>query len=185
MNRMVAWIGLVLLLAGLAGTAWSSAVMFEVRAGGLRLNSQGVYKIGLVVGADITVPVWKDLGLWFGADYYSKKGKLTFTLEDTTLRVVPLFAGLKLQAASSAVRPYVALAAGYFLYKETNVIGTVSGSKIGPVAQLGLLVRIKSALWLDLHGRYTSVRYKKVEEPEPLTADFGGLQGGLGLAFRF
>jgi len=162
--------------------------MFEVRTGGLYLNSKevrDVYKIGVVVGADLTVPVWKGLCLWAGADYYSKKGKLTFTLEDTTLRVVPVFAGFKLQAPSSAVRPYLALAAGYFLYKETNILGTVSGSRIGPLAQLGFLVRIKGAVWLDIHGRFTSVRYKNAEEPEPLTADIGGIDGGLGLAFRF
>jgi hypothetical protein len=188
MKRLRAWVGPALLLAGLVETAWSSAAMFEVRAGGLFLNSKevrDVYKMGLVVGADLTVPVWKGLSLWAGADYYNKKGKLSFTLEDTTLRVVPFFAGFKLQAVSSSFRPYLALAAGYFLFKETNVLGTVSGSKIGPLAQLGLLVRIKGAVWLDVHGRFTSVRYKNAEEPEPLTADIGGIQGGLGLAFQF
>jgi hypothetical protein len=188
MNRWMARLAPVLVLAGLAGTAWSSPTAFEVRVGGLYLNSKevrDVYRIGLVVGADLTIPVWKGLSLWVGADYYSKKGKLTFTLEDTTLRVVPVFSGFKLQATSSSVRPYLALAAGCFLYKESNILGTVSGSKIGPLAQLGLLVKIKRAAWLDIHVRFTSVRYKNAEEPEPLTADIGGIQGGLGLAFRF
>jgi hypothetical protein len=187
MKRIVAGIGVVLLFCGLAGTAWSSAVTFEARAGFFHPNSQDVrdvYKNGLAFGADITFALWKGLGLWAGVDYYSKKGKLTYTLEDTTLRVVPLFAGLKLQATSSAVRPYAALAAGYFLYKETNILGTVSGSKLGLLAQAGILIRIKGPLSLDIHGRYTSCR-AKTGEPDPVMTDLGGFQGGLGLAVRF
>jgi opacity protein-like surface antigen len=187
MKRIGARIGPVLSMIWLAGTAWSSTATVEARMGYLRPNSQDVrdvYKNGLVFGADLTVPLWKGLGLWAGADYYHKKGKLTYTLEDTTLRVVPLFAGLKIQSTSVRVRPYAALAAGYFLYKETNVIGTVSGSKLGLLAQIGLLVRITGSLSVDFHGRYTSFR-NKAAETDPLTTDLGGLQGGLGFAFSF
>jgi hypothetical protein len=187
MKRIAAWVGPALSLIWLAGTAWSSAVTVEARMGYLRPNSQDVrdvYKNGLVFGADLTVPLWKALGFWAGADDYHKKGKLTYTLEDTTLRVVPLFAGLKLQSTSARIRPYVALAAGYFLYKETNVLGTVSGSKVGLLAQIGLLVKIMGPLSVDFHGRYTSFR-NKAGEPDTLTTNLGGIQGGLGLAVRF
>ncbi|MGD1010326.1 MAG: hypothetical protein ABR951_09275 [Candidatus Aminicenantales bacterium] len=186
MKRIAAWVGPAMSLIWLAGTAWGSAVTVEARVGYLRPNSQDVrdvYKNGLVFGADFTVPLWKGLGLWAGADDDHKNGMLTYTLEDTTLRVIPLFAGLKLQSASGKVRPYVGLAAGYFLYKETNVIGTVSGSNIGLLVQFGLLVRITRSLSVDLHGRYTSFR-NKASGSDALTTDLGGIQGGLGLAVR-
>jgi hypothetical protein len=171
----------------LAGSAWSSAVSVEVRGGYFFPASQDlrdVYKNGLTFGADLTVPVWKGLSAWAGIDYFGKNGKLTFTQESTTIRIMPLFAGLKLQSASSAVSPYVAAAAGYFMFKETNAIGIASGGKLGFLGQFGLLVKIAKRVSLDIHGRYSSSRYKS-EGPEPFTTELGGLQAGLGVAFRF
>jgi len=187
MKRIAAWISPAMCLIWLAGTAWGSAATVEARIGYFRPNSQDVrdvYKNGLVFGADLTVPLWKGLGFWAGADYIHKNGKLTYTLEDTTLRVVPLFAGLKLQSATAKVRPDGGLAAGYFLYKETNVIGTVSGSNLGLLAQIGLLVTVMRSVFVDFHGRYTSFRNKAGGSDAP-TADLGGIQGGLGLAVQF
>jgi hypothetical protein len=186
MKKMAAWIGLLALSLALTGTAWSSAATVEVRAGYFFPASRDlrdVYKNGLTFGAEITVPAWKSLCAWVGLDYFGRNGKLTYTQETTTIRVIPFFAGLKLQSMSSSVRPYAAVAAGYFLFKETNIIGTVSGQKIGFLAQLGLLVKIKGPVSLDIHGRYASSKYKS-EGPEPFTTELGGFQGGLGVAFR-
>jgi hypothetical protein len=189
MRKMAVDFGAVLvLIAGLSAPAWSVPLTFEARAGMLRLNSGGArdaYGTGPVFGIDITIPVWKQLGLWAGADYYRKKGHLTYTLEDTTLRVVPLYAGLKLQSAASRLKPYAALGAGLFAYKETNVLGAASGSKIGLVAQAGVLAHIKGPLSVDAHARYTSVRVTAGEGTDAETVDLGGLQAGLGFAVRF
>ncbi|MEN6312262.1 MAG: outer membrane beta-barrel protein [Acidobacteriota bacterium] len=182
-------IGMILILAaGPAATAWGVPLTVEARAGLLSLNSgaaRDVYGMGPAFGLDVTIPLWKQVGLWAGADYYRKKGRLTYTLEDTTLRVVPLFAGLKVQSTASRVKPYAALGAGLFAYKESNVIGSVSGSKIGFVAQAGVLARIKGPVSVDIHARYTSVRVMAGEGTDAETIDLGGLQGGLGVAIRF
>jgi len=171
----------------LAGTAWGAAVTFEVRAGyfvpaGAAVRD--VYKNGLTFGADLTIPLSKGLCAWAGFDYFDKAGKLTYTQETTTIRIMPLFAGLKLQSMAAVVRPYAAAAAGYFLYKESNIIGTASGQRIGFLGQLGLLIKIKGPVWLDISTRYAWAKVTSGGE-EPFTTPLGGFQGGLGAAVRF
>ena len=171
----------------LAGTAWSSAVTFEARLGYFVPAGAGlrdVYKNGLTLGAELTVPLSKGLSAWVGVDYFQKDGKLTFTQENTTIRIMPLFAGLKLQSMAASVRPYAAAAAGCFLYKETNIIGTASGQRIGFLGQLGLLIKIKGRAWLDISTRYTWAEFKSGGE-EPFTTQLGGFQVGLGVAVGF
>jgi hypothetical protein len=178
---------LLALLLAAAVPARGATASVEFRAGYFSPASadfRDVYKGGPAFGADITVPVWRALGLWGGLDYFSRTGKLTYTEEATTIRVLPVFLGLKLQAVSGAVRPYLAGAAGYFSYKETNPIGTASGQRIGFVVQAGLLVRIKGPLALDLSVRMTSCQ-TKAEEPDVSAAKIGGFQGGLGISLSF
>ena len=186
MNRIRVRIFPVLLVFALSGPAWGSAVQVEARAGYFFPSSSGfrdVYRGGLAFGLDLSVPVWRSLWPWTGVGIFNRTGKLTFTQEPTTLRVMPLFAGVKLQSVSAAVRPYLAVAAGEFFYKETNVIGTASGRKFGLVAQLGLLVRVKGRVFLDIHGRYTTCK-PTFDGAEPVTSQLGGIQGGLGLSVR-
>jgi len=181
--------GLALFAAALllAGTAWSSAFTFEARLGYFVPAGAGlrdVYKNGLTFGAEVAIPLSKGLCAWAGVDYFHKDGKLTFTQENTTIRIMPLFAGLKLQSMAASVRPYAAAAAGCFLYKETNIIGTASGQRIGFLGQLGLLIKIKGPAWLDISARYAWAKFSSGGE-EPFTTQLGGFQAGLGAAVRF
>jgi len=184
MKRTLAWFLAAACLPVLAWTMPGRTVQVEVRAGYLIPSShdvRDVYPNGLAFGADVTVPVVKALCAWGGLDYFHRVGKLTLTEEPTTLRVIPLFAGLRLQAAGRSVRPYAAVAAGLFFYRESSVIGTVTGSRVGLVAQAGLLVRIKGRVSLDLHGRYTTCRATS-GGTDPVTTELGGFQGGFGLS---
>jgi hypothetical protein len=185
-NRIGAWI-LLSLLSVSAGTAWGASAAAEVRAGYFSPASgdfRDVYEGGLAFGADVTVPLWKALGLWGGVDYFGRKGKLTYTGEETTIRILPVFLGLKLQAVSGVVRPYLAGAAGYYFYKEENPIGTASGQRLGFVVQAGLLVKITGPLALDVSGRMSSCK-TKAEEPDVSATKIGGFQGGLGISLNF
>jgi hypothetical protein len=176
----------VLLVLMLAGTGWVSAAQIEARAGFFLPASKDfreIYKNGLTFGVDITLPLSKSLCAWAGLDYFGREGKLSYTQEPTTLRITPLFVGIKLQGVQRLVNPYAAVAAGYFLYKETNAIGTASGGEFGVLAQTGLLIKLKGRVFLDIHGRYSSSRYNS-GGTDPFTADLGGFQGGLGLAVR-
>ncbi|MGZ7046068.1 MAG: hypothetical protein ACXVJK_07070, partial [Candidatus Aminicenantales bacterium] len=99
-------------------------------------------------------------------------------------RIMPLFAGLKFQSMAASVRPYAAAAAGCFLYKEANNIGTASGQRFGFLGQLGLLIKIKGPAWLDISTRYAWAKFTSGGE-EPFTTQLGGFQAGLGAAVRF
>jgi len=173
--------------AWLSVMAWAvpgRAVQVEARAGYFIPSSRDVrdvYPNGPAFGADVTVPIAKALYAWGGLDYFQRAGKLTLTAEPTTLRVMPFFAGLKLQSAGRSVRPYASAAVGYFFYREASVIGTITGSRIGLVVQAGLLLRIKGNVSIDLHGRYTTCR-GKAGGTDPVTTELGGFQGGLGVS---
>jgi hypothetical protein len=186
MTKGTVWILLSLLLVA-AAPAWGAPASVEFRGGYFFPSSadfKDVYKGGPAFGAEVSIPLWKALGLWGGLDYFSRIGKLTYTEEATTIRILPVFLGLKLQAVSGAVRPYLAGAAGYFSYKETNPLGTASGQRLGLVVQAGLLLKMKGPLGLDLSGRMTSCR-SKAEEPDVSAARIGGFQGGLGISLSF
>jgi hypothetical protein len=143
-----------------------------------------VYKNGLTLGAELTVPLSRRLCAWAGFDYFHKVGKLTFTQENTTIRIMPIFAGIKLQSTAASVRPYAAAAAGCFLFKETNIIGSASGQRIGFLGQLGLFIKIRGPAWLDISTRYAWAKFTSAGE-EPFTTQLGGFQAGLGAAVRF
>lgn len=170
-------------------SAVASATEVEARAGYFIPSSRDVraaYRNGVAFGAEISVPLLNALSVWGGLDIFRKAGRLTYTEEPTTLRVMPVFLGLKLGSVrrSRAVRPYAAAAAGYFSYKETNVIGTASGGRLGLVAQAGLLVRLKGRVSLDFQARYTLVKAAG-EGADTVATELGGFQGGLGIAVGF
>ena len=54
-----------------------------------------IYGEGIMYGGEVNIRVWKALEVWFGASYFYKKGELTFTKEETKLKIVPIGAGIK------------------------------------------------------------------------------------------
>jgi hypothetical protein len=78
--------------------------------------------------------------LWAGVDYYSKNGRLVYTGEETSLRIVPLVAGLKVGIdITPALRPTLAVGLGYFQYQERNSLGTVEKGDLGFIARAGAM----------------------------------------------
>jgi opacity protein-like surface antigen len=185
-KRLIAAIS-VLTVLGLAGPAWSSSISLELRAGyhvPASAAFRDVYKGGPAFAGQLEVRLTKTLSLWAGAEYFGKTGKLTFTGEETKIRIIPLTAGLKAQLDSKSLCPYLAAGAGYFLYKEENIIGTADGSVFGFLGQAGLLFKATKFLYLDLYARYSAGR-TKAAGPAILAAELGGFQGGLGLIIGF
>ncbi len=140
------------------------------------------YKSGPLFGLELAYPVADNLSIWAGAEYFSKSGTLSFTGESTKIRIVPLYAGLKVGLSHAAVRPYLGVAGGYFLYRETNIIGTASGGALGFLGQFGVVVKLGKVVSLDVYGRYSYAK-TKAKEPDILSAQIGGIEGGLGFVF--
>lgn len=140
-----------------------------------------IYGNSAVFGGEMSIALSKGLRLWVGGSCISRQGKLTLSGEPTELKIYPLFAGLKFFAAGPAVSPYIGLAAGYFLYEETNPLGSVKEGAAGFIGQAGISFKLLRPLSVDIFARYSICKIKPFE----LEADLGGFAAGLGLGFDF
>ena len=140
-----------------------------------------IYGSGMSYGGEISINLWKWIAFWAGGDYYSKNGTTTFTEEETKIRIVPFYAGIKFQLKRSSINPYAGFGLGYFQYKETNPIGKVEKSDLGYIGQVGCLFKIFGSLFIDIKGSYSYCKVKPVD----IEANLGGLRIGAGLGFEF
>lgn len=140
----------------------------------------GKFEEWISYGGEIGITLGRGVGLWAGGHYFNKKGKLTFTEEETTLQITPVYGGIKFRSAESGVSPYLGVGIGYFQYKEENRIKRISKASIGYIWQIGLLFKA-GVIVIDFQASYS---YCKVK-PADVEANLGGLQGGIGLGFEF
>ncbi len=174
-------------LALCAGAARGESVSLTLKGGYFLPTDEvfkDVYKGGPAFGADLAVPIGGVLRVWGGAELFGKTGRLTLTEDETTVRIVPVYLGLRLESGRPGLRPYAGLAAAYFFFSEENVLGSASEGALGFLAQAGLAARLGGAVWLDLFAGYRGCRLK-AGGAEPLEARLDGLSAGLGLSFRF
>jgi hypothetical protein len=140
-----------------------------------------IYSGGMSYGGEINIDIHNGLSLWVGAEYFSKKGMLTFTKEETEIQIIPIYGGIKYIFPGKKINPYVGIGVGYYQYKESNPIGEVKEGKIGYVAQAGLLLRLSGPVLVDLQVGYNMCKIK----PQEIEANIGGLKAGIGLGFSF
>ncbi len=179
---------LAAIMAGavLYGQASAAAITLEGRGGWFRPSSgdfRGAYTGGFTAGGGLTVRAAKNLDIWLGADYFSKNGELTYTEEPVSIRMTTALAGLKYFLGRAAVRPYLGAALGWWFYKESGAIGSVSGNDMGFIGQGGADVRLSGSLSLDLFGRYGFCKAKP-DDDEAAASQIGGLTFGAGLRLR-
>jgi hypothetical protein len=178
---------IALLMTALAGPAWSAGPAVTLKAG-FFLPADSVfrdaYSSGPAFGLDLTMPLSGPLQIWAGGEIFAKKGLLPVSEEETKVRVMPLYAGLRAQFGRKNARPYIGAAAAYFLLHEENPLGSASESGLGLLTQAGVQLRLGGPLWLDLFAGYRLCTIKTADE-EPLEADLGGLSLGLGATFKF
>ncbi len=175
---------IVFLTVFLSGLAYATDVTVELKAHYFSPSDQAfkdIYGGGVMYGAEISIGVWKDLNLWFGGSYFSKKGELTFTKENTKLELFPIGGGVKYRILSGNFALYVGLGLNYYKYKETNPIGDVSKGGLGFVGKVGSYVSIVGGLVLDLYVDYTYCKIK----PADFEINVGGIAAGVGMGYRF
>lgn len=170
-----------------AGAAWGAGTTLTLK-GGYFIPSDSVfrevYSGGPVFGADLAVPIVGVLQVWGGAELFSRTGSTTLTEDETKVSIVPLYLGLRLEGGKKSLRPYLGVAAAYFLFSEKNVLGSISESGFGYLAQAGLLARLGGPVWIDVHAGYRGCTLR-TDDPDPVEAKLDGLSACLGLAFRF
>jgi hypothetical protein len=161
---------------------WTAA--FEVMGAYLMPSDQAfkdIYGGGLMYGGGLAFRLGQRLRLWLDGMYYQGSGKLTYTLEETKLTLIPIGAGVAFDLGGGGLTPYVGAGARYYMYKESNVIGDVSANGIGFVGFAGLKLRLAKGIAVDLRGGYSMCKMT----PADFDIDVGGLELGGGLVFEF
>ena len=180
-------LAVILALVLIAGSASAAGTSVTIKGGYFSPSDEifrDVYGGGPSFGLEIAVPLAGILQAWVGAELFSKKGLTTESEEATKVRIVPLYAGLRCQFAGKSVRPYIGAAAGYFLIREENPLGTASDGGIGFLGQTGFLIGLGPSLALDVHAGYRACTVTTGGD-DPVEAKLGGLSAGLGLSYRF
>ena len=173
-----------LLTVCLSGLANATDVTVELKAHYFSPTEQAfkdIYGGGIMYGGEISVGVWKDLDLWLGGSYLSRKGELTFTKEETKLELIPIGVGAKYRILSGNFSLYAGLGLNYYQYKETNPIGDVSDEGLGFVGKFGSYVAIFGGMLIDFYVEYTYCKMK----PADLEINVGGIVAGIGVGYRF
>jgi hypothetical protein len=173
--------------AGIAAASPGDGTSVTLKAGLLFPSDalfREIYSGGLSFGAEVAVPLAGVLRFWAGAELYGKTGLLTVSEEETKVRIIPLYAGLRAQFGKKNARPYIGVAAAYFLFHEENPLGTTSVGRLGLLTQAGVMARLGGALWLDLFAGYRACAVRS-DGDEPLEAKLDSFSAGVGLAYRF
>lgn len=140
-----------------------------------------VYGSGLSWGGEADIYVWRNIGLWLGGGYFWKKGRLTFTQEETKIQILPFGGGFKLKTSSENLDFYSGFGLRYNSFKESNPIGEASKGGLGVVVMIGGVIRILKDVVLDLSAEYSYCRMK----PADFTINIGGWSVGFGLGYEF
>jgi tetratricopeptide (TPR) repeat protein len=141
-----------------------------------------IYGEGLMYGGEVSAGLAKYFALWFGGNYFSKKGELTQTQEKTKLETYYLGGGIKLRFPLGISHFYLGGGVNFHQYKQSTPIGDVKKGGVGYVGKVGWFIEVVRGLIIDLYGNYTYCEIKPEDLPK---INIGGLEAGIGLGFKF
>lgn len=168
----------------LSGFANAIEILVELKAHYLSPPEQAfkdIYGGGMMYGGEMSIGVWRGLEVWFGGSYFSKKGELTFTKEETKLKIYPLGAGLKYRLSEGTFSFYLGAGLNYYQYKESNPLGDISKGGLGYIGKIGSYMKITGGFLIDLYLNYSYCKLK----PADFKINIGGLEAGVGIGYRF
>jgi len=177
---------IIILVTGflLSGLANASDVIVELRAHYLHPSEKAfrdIYGGGMMYGGEVSIGVWRSIEVWFGGSYFSKKGKLTFTKEETKLEIYPIGGGLKYKLSTGIFDLYAGAGLNYYQYKESNPLGDVSKGGLGYIGKIGSYVKVTGGFLIDLYVNYSHCKIK----PADFKINIGGIEAGVGIGYSF
>ncbi|HDZ27145.1 hypothetical protein LCGC14_1260590 [marine sediment metagenome] len=183
MKKLLAIIAATIFLSGLA-----SAFNISVELKGSWLQSserafEDIYGDELIMmyGAEISIGIFGPLEAWFEGSYSLKKGKLSFTQEETKLKIIPTGAGLKFRFPVEEIDFYVGVGLNYYAYEESNPLGEVKKYGLGYIGKIGASKKIMGGLMI---GFYLDYSYCKLK-PADFGVNIGGFHIGWRLGYEF
>ncbi len=140
---------------------------------------KNIYGSGMMYGGELDIGIGKDFHLWLEGSFFSKRGKLTFSEEETKLEIIPVGIGIKYMIVDWNL--YLGIGLNYNIYREDNPIGNIRKGKVGYIGRLGGWIKIAGGLIMDF---FTDYSYCKTQ-PADYEVNIGGLRVGIGLGYRF
>lgn len=174
---------LILILILCAGSGQATEILFSARASYFSPTEQAfkdIYGGGMKYGATFAVNLFGDFDIYVDGSFLAKTGELSYTREETKISVVPLMLGLQYRIKSGKFQPFFGLGAGYFAFKESNVIGDVNKNGIGFAGRVGALFLFTKSLFLQVYSSYSYCTMT----PADFTINIGGIEAGIGLGVR-
>ena len=182
MKKTILFIAFFMIMSVAIG---ATSIRIEAKAKYFNPSEQAfkdIYGSGMMYGGEIGIGIWQNFEICVTGNYFSKTGELTFTKEQTKLRITPLGIGIKyVHPVGSKINIYGGIGINYYSYKEENPIGDVSTNKIGYIGTIGTFITVIDGLYIDLFLDYSDCKIK----PEELSANIGGLGVGAGIGYRF
>lgn len=178
----------VLLLAlvcfSISGSAYTLEVTLKLKGSYFYPSEDAfkdIYGGGMMYGGEVTFRINKNIDFWLGSSYFSKQGKLTFTEEETTVKIIPAGGGVKYISSLGGINYYSGLGLNYYHYKESNPIGLAKKGGLGIVGKIGAYMKPAAGLIIDLFINYS---YCKMQ-PADYKINIGGLETGVGIGYVF
>jgi len=178
-------LGIILaILFFIQGLANAGEVLFKIKGSYFYPSDksfQDIYGAGLMFGAEASTEILKNFEMWVEAGYFSKKGELSFTKEETKLRIIPVGGGVRYLFPARRLRYYFGLGVNYYRYREANLLGTVNYGRLGLAAKAGSFIKLKKKIFIDLYLGYSFCKMK----PADFRFNIGGVEAGIGVACQF
>lgn len=187
MKKTALALAAMLALLGGRGIASVRQGTFEILYGRFTINDARFAKIyassGNIEGLALTAALFFNLDFYLEAKVFSQAGQLTFTKEKTKFVLLPFSFGIRWGAPLGVLEPFVGAGLDYYVYYESNVIGTAVDYARGLHLMGGVRLNFGKDVPLSLSGRikYTSLKATR----GAFTVDLGGVEFSGGLAFVF
>jgi hypothetical protein len=169
----------------LTGSALASGFRLELKGSYFTSENQifrDVYGSAPKFGLEAGLTLFKNVSIWVGADYLSKKGGLTVTDDATQVWLMPVSAGLRYESpAAKWLLLHLAAGVQEVFFKEDSSLGTTKKNALGFTARAGAVLRLSKALGIDLFAGWSTCKMKNGD----IEFKVGGLDLGGGVEIRF
>ena len=140
-----------------------------------------IYGCGMMFGGELEVELSRHFSLWLGGKYYTRKGQLSFTREETRLTLVPFDLGVRYKLLTGVVVPYIGSSLVLSRFSESNPIGSVRVIGVGWRGEGGIEIRVINRFLMDLRIDYSISKI----DPADIPVDIGGFSISSGLKIDF
>jgi hypothetical protein len=115
--------------------------------------------------------------------FYSKKGKSTYSDDDTKLIITPVSLGGTYMFVTKRIIPFAEIGADYYSYKEESILHSTSGTAWGFHLEGGILIPfiVLKSIKAKLFFRYSQANTTE----NNLAVNLGGIEYGVGIIYEF